>query len=81
MVKKLYFKKQLRTAKGSKIKTATFIVMPSHYGSMKPKGKKKKKGRQKIMGYTFKVQTYDESKPKVENCEVKPKATKKKSKK
>ena len=29
------------------------------------------------MGYTFKVQTYDESKPKVENCEVKPKTTKK----
>ncbi len=29
------------------------------------------------MGYTFKVQTYDESKPKVENCEVKPKANKK----
>ena len=22
--------------------SATFIVMPSHYGSMKPKGKKKK---------------------------------------
>ena len=30
------------------------------------------------MGYTFKVQTYDESKPKVE---VKPKTIKKKSKK
>jgi hypothetical protein len=30
------------------------------------------------MGYTFKVQTYDESKPK---AEVKPKTTKKKSKK
>jgi len=25
------------------------------------------------MGYTFKVQTYDEPKPKAENCEVKPK--------
>ncbi len=33
------------------------------------------------MGYTFKVQTYDESKPKAENSETKPKATKKKSKK
>ena len=33
------------------------------------------------MGYTFKVQTYDESKPKAENCEVKPIATKKKAKK
>ena len=30
------------------MKTATFIVMPSHYGSMKPKGtKKKKKGGKK----------------------------------
>jgi len=48
LVKKLYFKKQLRTAKRSNIKTATFIVMPSHYGSMKPKGtKKKKKGGKK----------------------------------
>ena len=26
------------------------------------------------MGYTFKVQTYNEPKPKAENCEVKPKA-------
>jgi len=34
--------KTLKQAKGSNIKTATFIVMPSHYGSMKPKGKKKK---------------------------------------
>ena len=32
------------------------------------------------MGYTFKVQTYNESKPKVENCEVKPKSTKKSKK-
>ena len=32
------------------------------------------------MGYTFKVQTYDEPKPKAENCQVKPK-TKKKTKK
>ena len=32
------------------------------------------------MGYTFKVQTYDESTPKVENCEVKPKAKKTKKK-
>ena len=32
------------------------------------------------MGYTFKVQTYDEPKTKAENCEVKPK-TKKKTKK
>ena len=32
------------------------------------------------MGYTFKVQTYDESKPKVENCEVKLKAKKTKKK-
>ena len=32
------------------------------------------------MGYTFKVQTYDEPKPKAENCEVKHK-TKKKTKK
>ena len=32
------------------------------------------------MGYTFKVQTYDDPKPKADNCEVKPKA-KKKSKK
>ena len=32
------------------------------------------------MGYTFKVQTYDESKPKPK-AEVKPKTTKKKSKK
>ena len=32
------------------------------------------------MGYTFKIQTYDEPKPKAENCEVKPK-TKKKTKK
>jgi len=48
LVKKLYFKKQLRTTKGSKIKAATFIFMPSHYGSMKPKGtKKKKKGGKK----------------------------------
>lgn len=29
------------------------------------------------MGYTFKVQTYDEPKPKAENCEVKPKTKKK----
>ena len=29
------------------------------------------------MGYTFKVQTYDDTKPKAENCEVKPKAKKK----
>ena len=29
------------------------------------------------MGYTFKVQTYDESKPKVKNSEIKPKTTKK----
>jgi len=50
LVKKLYFKKQLRTAKGSKIKTATFFVMPKGvgYGStMKPKSKKKKKGGKK----------------------------------
>ena len=41
-------KRQLRNAKGSNIKTVTFIVMPSHYGSMKPKGtKKKKKGGKK----------------------------------
>jgi len=26
---------------------ATFKTMPSHYGSMKPKGKKKKKGGKK----------------------------------
>ena len=32
------------------------------------------------MGYTFKVQTYDKSKPKAENCEVKPKAKKTKKK-
>ena len=32
------------------------------------------------MGYTFKVQTYDKPKPKVENCEVKPKAKKTKKK-
>ena len=32
------------------------------------------------MGYTFKVQTYDESKPKAENSEVKPKAKKSKKK-
>jgi len=32
------------------------------------------------MGYTFKVQTYNESKPKIENCEVKPKTTKKSKK-
>ena len=31
-----------KNVKGSNIVTATFIVMPSHYGSMKPKGKKKK---------------------------------------
>jgi hypothetical protein len=30
------------------------------------------------MGYTFKVQTYDESKPKAENSELKPKAKKSK---
>jgi hypothetical protein len=36
-------RKQLRNVKGSNIETVTFIVMPSHYGSMKPKGKKKKK--------------------------------------
>lgn len=35
-------RRQLKNAKGSNIKSATFIVMPSHYGSMKPKGKKKK---------------------------------------
>tara|TARA_R100001198_G_C5093351_1_gene129063 strand:- start:486 stop:596 length:111 start_codon:yes stop_codon:yes gene_type:complete len=29
------------------------------------------------MGYTFKVQTYDESKPKVKNSQIKPKTTKK----
>tara|TARA_A100001388_G_scaffold235023_1_gene188467 strand:+ start:231 stop:386 length:156 start_codon:yes stop_codon:yes gene_type:complete len=41
-------RKQLRNVKGSNIETATFIVMPSHYGSMKPKGKKKvKKGGKK----------------------------------
>ena len=33
------------------------------------------------MGYIFKVQGAEETKPKAENCEVKPKATKKKSKK
>ena len=33
------------------------------------------------MGYTFKVQTYDESKPKTENREVKPKAVKPKKNK
>jgi hypothetical protein len=33
------------------------------------------------MGYTFKIQTYDESKPKAVNCEVKPKTTTKKIKK
>ena len=32
------------------------------------------------MGYTFKVQTYDEQKPKAENSEVKPKAKKSKKK-
>ena len=32
------------------------------------------------MGYTFKVQTYDESKPKAKNCEIKPKAKKLKKK-
>ena len=32
------------------------------------------------MGYTFKVQTYDEPKQKAENCEVKPKAKKSKKK-
>ena len=36
-------KRQLKNAKGSNIKSATFIAMPSHYGSMKPKGTKKKK--------------------------------------
>ena len=33
----------LKNAKRSNIEKATTIVMPSHYGSMKPKGKKKKK--------------------------------------
>ena len=35
------------------------------------------------MGYTFKVQTYDESSPKTKtkNCEVKPKAAKHKKNK
>ena len=33
------------------------------------------------MGYTFKVQTYDESKPKADNCEVKAKAAKPKKNK
>jgi len=33
------------------------------------------------MGYIFKVQGAEETKPKVENSEVKPKTTKKKSKK
>ena len=39
----------VKNAKGSNIKTATFTAMPSHYGSMKPKGtkKKKKKGGKK----------------------------------
>jgi len=37
----------LKNVKGSNIKAATFIVMPSHYGSMKPKSKKKKKGGKK----------------------------------
>ena len=32
------------------------------------------------MGYTFKVQTYDEPKPIAENSEVKPKAKKSKKK-
>ena len=32
------------------------------------------------MGYTFKVQTYDDPKLKAENCEVKPKAKKSKKK-
>ena len=32
------------------------------------------------MGYTFKVQTYDEQKSKAENSEVKPKAKKSKKK-
>ena len=34
--------KQPKNTKGSNIVTVTFIAMPSHYGSMKPKGKKKK---------------------------------------
>ena len=33
------------------------------------------------MGYIFKVQGAEEIKPKAENCEVKPKTNKKKSKK
>jgi hypothetical protein len=33
------------------------------------------------MGYIFKVQGAEDSKPKAENCEVKPKTSKKKTKK
>jgi hypothetical protein len=36
-------RKQLRNVKGDKIYLVAFKIMPSHYGSMKPKGKKKKK--------------------------------------
>jgi hypothetical protein len=32
------------------------------------------------MGYTFKVQTYDQPKPKAENSDLKPKAKKSKKK-
>tara|TARA_Y100000361_G_scaffold16313_1_gene12809 strand:+ start:1686 stop:1838 length:153 start_codon:yes stop_codon:yes gene_type:complete len=34
---------QPENAKGDKIYLVAFKIMPSHYGSMKPKGSKKKK--------------------------------------
>ena len=36
-------KKTKKNQKGDKIYLVAFKIMPSHYGSMKPKGKKKKK--------------------------------------
>ena len=42
--------------------------------------RKEKERRQKVMGYIFKVQGAEETKPKAENSEVKPKAKKTKKK-
>ena len=41
---------------------------------------KEKERRQKVMGYIFKVQGAEETKPKAENSDVKPKAKKSKKK-
>ena len=72
----------LTTAKKRKRKKYSYSYFYRHAFTLRineTKGKKEKgkEGRQKVMGYVFKVQGADDSKPKAENCEVKPKAKKK----